>query len=279
VAGSEDTRLRVWWRLARGIAGRWRAPPGTEAVHAYCMFVGFPRSGHSLLGEALNAHPDCVIANELNALWYLRTGGRAVNANALWRMILDRERTFAADRRGGGGYEYTFPGGWQGQVRTLRVIGDKKGGTSALWLRRDPGLLDRLREVVGVPLRVVVVTRHPLDNIATLAARQHQDPDVAIGVYERRAEGVAVTLERLAPGEAHVVGYEDVVTDPAAHLGALARFLGVAEEPAWVEAVRARLFASPSRTRDRVTWTEPQRERVAGLCRRFGFLAPYTAEV
>ena len=274
-AASEDTRLRVWWRLARGVAGRWRPPPGTGSVRAYCMFVGFPRSGHSLVGEALNAHPDCVIANELHALWYLRTGGRLVNANALYRMILDRERTFARDRRGGGGYEYAFPGAWQGRVRELRVIGDKKGGSSTVMLRREPELLDRLRAVVGVPLRVVVVTRHPLDNIATLARRQDQTLDAATGAYERRAQGVADTLARLAPGDAHVVAYEDVVTRPEATLGALARFLDLVAEPAWVAAVRGTLAEVPSRTRDRVTWSTAQQDRVAGIIDRFGFLAPY----
>jgi len=38
------------------------------------MFVGYPRSGHSVIGSLLNAHPDMVVAHELNALRYVQAG-------------------------------------------------------------------------------------------------------------------------------------------------------------------------------------------------------------
>ena len=42
-----------------------------EAVHTYVMFLGIGRSGTTLLGALLDAHPNVVIANEQNTLKYL----------------------------------------------------------------------------------------------------------------------------------------------------------------------------------------------------------------
>jgi hypothetical protein len=39
-----------------------------RGIQTYCMFVGYPRTGHSLIGSLLDAHPRVVIAHELNAL-------------------------------------------------------------------------------------------------------------------------------------------------------------------------------------------------------------------
>ncbi len=47
--------------------------PGTgpfRSVETYCMFIGNPKSGHSLVGFLLNAHNNAVISHELNALAY-----------------------------------------------------------------------------------------------------------------------------------------------------------------------------------------------------------------
>lgn len=63
-----------------------------EEVEAYCMFLGYARSGHSLLGSLLDAHPDVVIAHELDALRYLRGAfGRA----QVYSLILQNARRFA----------------------------------------------------------------------------------------------------------------------------------------------------------------------------------------
>ena len=43
-------------------------------VQACCLFIGYARSGHSLVGSFLNAHRHAVIAHELNLLWYARLG-------------------------------------------------------------------------------------------------------------------------------------------------------------------------------------------------------------
>ena len=37
-----------------------------DNTETYCMFLGYQRSGHSLIGALLNAHPGTVIAHDLS---------------------------------------------------------------------------------------------------------------------------------------------------------------------------------------------------------------------
>ena len=45
-----------------------------QDIEKYCMFIGYPRSGHSLVGSLLDAHPYMLIAHELDALRYIQVG-------------------------------------------------------------------------------------------------------------------------------------------------------------------------------------------------------------
>jgi len=47
-----------------------------DKVRTYVMFVGYPRSGHSLIGSLLDAHPNVVIAHEMDALQFVQSDGK-----------------------------------------------------------------------------------------------------------------------------------------------------------------------------------------------------------
>jgi hypothetical protein len=233
-------------------------------IERFCWFLGYPRSGHSLVGSLLNAHPDVVIAHEADTLRWLADG---MGRHELFGLLLMRDSWFGATGRTWTGYDYTVPGQWQGRWRTLRVLGDKKGAESAAALRCDPWLLERLRACVRVPLRTVHVTRHPLDNVARMALRSARGapPDLAaaarhylelVGVVER-------TRSRMAPEEWIDVRHEDVVADPVGELGRLCRFLGVEPSPGYLEACASIVFDAPRRSRDEVTWTPEALELLA----------------
>src|SRR5829696_2032744 len=78
--------------LSRGIRDR-RA---FAEVERYAMFGGYPRSGHSVIGSLLNAHPDMVVAHELNALRYVQAGFSRLQ---LFSLLLESDRKFEAHGR------------------------------------------------------------------------------------------------------------------------------------------------------------------------------------
>src|SRR5215207_7292340 len=91
------------------------------------MFIGYPRSGHSLVGALLDAHPNAIIAHELNALECVEKG---VDKGCIFQLVLENSRKFAKSGRRWEGYSYKVSNQWQGRFERLLVIGDKKGGGS-----------------------------------------------------------------------------------------------------------------------------------------------------
>ncbi len=241
-------RVGLWgraWLDALRLRGRF------AEVRAFCFFVGWPRSGHSIVGALLNAHPDAVISHELHALEQVRRGrGR----DHLYASILLRDRWFQRRSWRSEGYDYAVPGQWQGRFARLQVIGDKNGGASSRLLGRQPGLLAELRARVGVPLRLIQVTRNPWDTVATISRKHDLSLDQAQRWFASMARDQLLLERYLRPGELHRLGHAALLEAPDAELRRLADFLGLAPRPDWLAACAAKLFRKPRPRRKAVCW-------------------------
>jgi hypothetical protein len=241
------------------------------AIERYCMFIGYPRSGHSVVGSLLDAHPDMVVAHELNALRFVEAG--CTRAELYW-LLAENARRFAGHGRQWGSYRYEVPGQWQGRWRTLKVIGDKKGGSSSMLLAKKPALLEALKRLVRVPMRVLHVSRNPYDNIATMARKDTRDLGKAIQLYFDLCE-VNRRIAAALPGEVIHLRSEALIGDSTGTLKRLAAFLGVEAPADWLAACAKTVAPSPNRSRDQTQWPAPARERVEAGIARFDFLAGY----
>jgi len=66
-------------------------------LRAFCLFASYGRSGHSLVGSLLDAHPDVVIAHEANALRLVAEGTKR---DELFETLLENSRrSFSRGRR------------------------------------------------------------------------------------------------------------------------------------------------------------------------------------
>ena len=247
--------------VASGWAG-FRLRDDFATVRAYVMFVGQPRTGHSLVGALLDAHPNALIAHELDALKYVAAG---YDRRRLYALLVRQEwARVAKGHVSGTGYTYAVAGQWQGSYAQLEVIGDKKGGRSTLRLRDDIELLDRLAQTVGVDVHVVNVVRNPYDVIATMHRRAPKRPlPEVVDLFFGLADTVDVVESRLGPDRFHRLHLEDVIAAPAAELSGLCRALDLTSSTDYLGACARIVFDTPRRTRDDVMWTPELRARVA----------------
>jgi len=274
-----DRLLRAWPRRAIRFA---RQAVGLGDLRAVCLFIGYPRSGHSLLGSLLDAHPDIAIAHEVNVLRLVSESG--LGRRELFHTLLRRAEADAARKKGrrATGYSYAVPGQWQGYIRTLRVIGGKAGEKTTVRLGRDPGELKQLARLARAPVRLIHVTRNPYDSIARMAAT------TKAGVPERTVARATDFLGRLArindrlisSGKAEVltIRHESFVRSPHEELQRLAAYLEVDPEPSWLNACAKVVFPAPQRARDAVVWTAAERAAVEEIIARRSFFAGYTWE-
>jgi hypothetical protein len=260
------------------LLGAWRHRRDFRDLVSYCFFIGHPRSGHSIVGGLLDAHPDVVIAHEQGDLMYINAHFSRLQ---LFYLLLRNARHAAAGQRRSGSYLYEVPGQWQGRFRSLRVVGDKQGGGAVLRLERRPSLLARLRRTVRLPLRCIHVVRHPLDNITTICRKADVhgiDPglDAAVDYYFGLCEIITEVRTKLAADEIFELRHEAFVEHPRHCLDQLCRFIGVTAEPDYLDACASVVRPTPHQSREAIDWPRESTDRVMRRCRAFPFLDAYT---
>jgi Sulfotransferase family len=258
--------------VSSAIKGR-RRRADLAAVRTFVMFVGHPRSGHSLVGSLLDAHPNIAISHELDVLKYVEAGYRR---DQLLTLVLEHARTNAEHGRKSWGYSYAVPGQWQGRHDRLEVAGDKRGRKTTSRLRDRPELLGIAQDALAMPVSFIQVVRNPYDNIATMFSRAKAPIEYQVELYFALSVTVDALTDRLPPDRFERVYLEDLIDDPAPALAQLCAFLDVPAEPDYLAACAGIVFANPRRTRDGAPWTP---ELLAAIERGIGehdWLARYS---
>jgi hypothetical protein len=244
-------------------------------VERFFFLVGYPRSGSTLVGSLLNAHPEMVIAHEADSLRYVRPG---ITRNQLFAILLERDREFASVERRWNGFDYSLPGLDQGQFTRLRVIGDKHAGRAARRLRDEPELLNQLRDLTGVPIRALHIVRNPFDNIASIARNRELPVQNAIEIYRDLGIAVDGVRSRLAPDELHDVAYELILSDPRREISAILEFIGVGGTDAYLSSCASLVDSGGRSSRSTVSWSADERRQVEEIIVSRPALAGYRFE-
>ena len=275
------TPLHTAWRYVSSALGARRERTTLDGVRTFCVFLGHARSGHSIVGALLDAHRQIVISDELDALRYVDIGFSARQVLYLSMVVARRQALNERRKAGQGGtvYSYHVPGQWQGRHEDLRVVGDSQAGWSVQRLARDPSLLGRLRRRVGrIDLRFIHVSRNPYDNISTMMLRGGRTFESAFERYFANCEALVVLAERIGAEHVLRLRHEDVILDPRSSLTRACTFLGVDAPGHYLDACASILYASPSRSREKVTWTAERRALVQARISEFDFLNGYDFE-
>ena len=268
------------WLYVPSLLGAARNRRLFEGVETYCEFIGYPRSGHSLVGALLNAHPNIAIAHELAAMRYAYLG---FNREQIYYLILRNARRSAREGEVLGGYVYNVPNQWQGRVSDLRVIGDKEGYGTTLRLRLSARYLQRLRSVVRAKLKFIHIVRNPYDIVSTRARRVRkyaESPMLGIQDFFSLCETVADFKETLEPDEIIEMRHESFVHDPQRQLADLCAFLGVEASGEYLRDCASIVFETPRKSRHEgpMKWDRETIDRVRVEAGRFAFLDGYSFE-
>lgn len=281
-----------------------------DEVETFVLFIGYPRSQHSLIGAILDAHPEIVIPHEYDLLTNLHRfeSRRAANKNiqkyvlfnelrqtsetqALFGIRANRNNSLLGLRE----YTYNVPGQWQGGFdKKIKVIGDKKGGTTSMLLANPKNMesLEKIGQIVQIPMKFIHVTRNPFDNIATIMLRRKSSREKvradgaekvnetnalnsSINFYFRMAFANQRIKERYGDAVLDIPGHE-MVLRPAETLHKLCDHLRVTCSDDFIKKCSSILYGSPSVTRNLVVWTKEQKARVTKMMKTVSFLKDYS---
>jgi len=250
-----------------------------EKVPVYVMFLGYPRSSHSLIGALLDAHPEMWIAHELNALKYIH---KNESRDKVFARLIGRGKWFKSRKNMWTGYSYKVPNQWQGYYRELKAIGDKRGGASTRWLRQYPGLLGKLSQTIDKEIRIIHIIRNPFDNITTRARGGNlNQKEVSreklfknIDLHFKDTETIH-RIKQSGKFDIYELYNEKFVEDPASHLADICRFIGVEPYPGYLEDAASIIRTSASKTRLKIDWPQDAKKEVMDKMKNYDFLKGY----
>ena len=262
-----------------------------EDVETFVFFIGYPRSGHSIIASMIDAHPNAILAHEFNlfnklAIQLSVGNEHLLNKSHLFNSLYQDSYTEATIGWRSGKSSYNKKGyslklnvseSWQGRFRTLKVIGDKSGGSTSRVYRDHPQLFLQmyrsLVDAVRVPVRVIHVVRNPYDMIATrllyrLSSVKRQkaqfnstnklENDKVVyqafqGLYkEVKAVRDMVEACNLTVLEIH---NEEFILNPRKEMESVCEFLGLSCSESYLRMCEKMTYKNVSRTRDSVKWT------------------------
>jgi hypothetical protein len=273
------TPLHGAYRRARAWYGSRRESSTLASVRCYCLFLGHARSGHSIVGALLDAHPRMAIADEVLSV---RLIDRGLSRDEVLWWSLDVARNQARRQRlkrgrGDKVYSYQVPGQWQGRTRDLRVVGTSDAGRTVRALSEDDILIDRVRaRLDGLDLRFIQVIRNPYDNIATMMLRSGRTFDSACGRYFENWRLIEQLRARIGEEAVISLRHEDLLTQPRDELARLCGFLGVEAPDDYLDACASILLQSQSKTRNSIGWTDEERRRIDAGIAEFDALSGYS---
>lgn len=272
-------------------------------VQRFLFFVGYARSGHSIMASMLDAHPNIVIAHEYSLFsnwnkdpqlhsdkkWLFNTLLQNSRHNSLQGL-----RTKRSKKKG---YTLAIPGGWQGQYnKHIDVIGDKAGGMTAQMYRKNCTSFVHtyrdMQQTLDIPIHVIHIIRNPFDNIATmLLYNTHKIRSVNtvkkyennIGLreqimsYFKQVRSVVNMIKKVPLNVIEIHG-EDLISDPKNTVRRVCSFLHVKCTSAYLQLCANTIYTSESRSRDLVHWTDETIQLVQDSMQNFSFLKRYTSD-
>ncbi len=259
-----------------------------QSVKNFTIFLGHPRSGHSVIGAALDAHPNACIANEANAL---RAG--YMDPESTMTYLLNHRRRNAKEHKWHTehwqklGFDYRIPG--QGiNDEPLYVIGDKKAGGSIRTIKKYgfgfvQNFIDNLKSI-GMGMKVIVVIRNPYEVITSLYTRGLMagiTPKAQLGKLHKMVKYYEVNckvLESVLPlVDYHLIYHEDFVLASRQHMIDLLAFLDLEPYPDYLDRCCSVFWTEARKGRYDVEeqWTEQNIAEVKRVMSRFDILYRY----
>lgn len=246
-------------------------------VQVYCMFIGYARSGHSLVGALLDAHPNIIIAYDLNTLLYVRLG---FNKKQIGSLLLRRSKNIANHFRQKGAipgdFDYRVPHQWQGKFCKLEVIGNKLGGISSLQLGSNPLLFDKLKQTLGVHIKYLHVYRNPYDNITTMFKKGKESLEKTVEIYFSHVEAVCKNRDRINVEDILDIQYEKFIHDPKNILEKICEFVGVKASLEYLDDCASIVYKLPHKSRYDIDWPPALINQVKEKINNYDFLCEYS---
>jgi hypothetical protein len=227
-------------------------------------FVGEGRCGHTILSAIIDSHPNASISEEEKPV------SRWLRDPAVW----DRQAIIARTINTGLGKERkvivatTGLTGLRDSNKTnLLVMGDKCGWDAVNEVRKrnaPADILTNFGTMMDMPVKVLHVSRHPLDNISAWVQspkyiRIHSDIYPRLRAMIRRYSRFYTGAEEVMAGQdVFHLRHEELVKEPYTEIEAICKWLGLPVDEEWLTGVSKTIYTKPNNRFEKEPWQFPE---------------------
>ena len=291
------------------------SPRVINGVKSFVLFVCNSRSGHSIIGSLMDAHPHVVIAHEyflfsmfpkLNQIRDQTWKGHLFNELSQQNVEDPLGRRSESKK----GYTLEVNNIWQGKFdEYIEVIGDKSGGKTMREYRNNSEEFKRnflkLQQELSMPIRVIHAVRNPFDVIAAKVNYFHSNVSEYVKLKHalqtvplsslpklKVSDEKVMDIIRRVFAEVHAVaemieevfGREnvlevhncDLVSYTKGTLSRIFQFIEVDTTEEFLDMCAAKVFKSVSRSRDTIEWSPQLIEMVKTKMKKYEMFNRYS---
>ena len=279
-------------------------------IRTLVLTIGFNRSGSSLVGYLLTAHPNIVIADEIQhpdtkcqlyhgrfGISYLSGMYKGFLSNLFYAILyVDRLRHRVKipttslhneaqqdiyNRSEDRSERYIqVPNQYQGHFKRLKVVGAKASHENTWALLRNNTLVNLRRHCKerDIKLKFLFTIRNPYDLIARMVIVNSFTQEEAFGLFENRCESLEELVKRIDSQDIFLYRHEDMCRDPRRQLVRLCDFLEAPIPAGYTEDCASRVVREPYKSRCEIDWSPRLKQMVAATIEKHDFLSGYDWE-
>jgi hypothetical protein len=240
------------------------------------LFVGFPRSGHSFIGQILNAHKDVLIGNEGRIFDDL---GRRFTLLKIYDYLAELDNKFAIQNYcKKNGQDFLFKGLSQGNVQRLICLGNTKAAYTRNILLEKPAILKRLQEIVPnkCEVKFIMVLRDPRDMVGSKIKRRNMSFETAFQQISEACQKVDSLLPNLrAEFDLFEIVYENFILNLHDGINDLFDFLNLQIDSKFLNIIQEKTYTKPQKTREYYEDYSIAPDLFKDLCEKYSFLKHY----
>ena len=250
---------------------------------SFCWFIGYPRTGHTLIAAILDAHSNIIISNEWNVIRYINKG---YNKYMIFKAIEKSSYIFQKKFKSiWSDYDYSINGLSQGCSNNLLIIGDKGPGSVSRTLQKTPDILNKLEKVLDLPLKIIHVVRNPFDVISTMILRHCDRNEIRsfasidyMIFINRFFNKVKINSKILECNSFQFITiyHEDVISQPEKSIISWLQFLELESDEDYIRKCCNLIKREPNRSRIEIPWDNDNIMQVQQEISKYEFLSHYS---
>lgn len=247
-------------------------------LQSFVNFVGWARTGHSLVGALLDSHPNMIISHEEYVLKKFRLKKFNNKKHVFDRIIKNSQRNLDRGRPASGEYYQKIEDSYQGIVdNKLKIIGDKKGGGSIIEFRRDREILDKFTNFIELPLKLILVLRNPLDSISTSLTKRPTTFKNRLRIYKSTFNLIDQLLKKNY--DIYIIRFEDLILNFDYEWKKLLNFLEINYSNEYINSCKSIVFDKVPKSRYKLDWDQTSLDMLKKEMSNFKFLRSYLNDI